>query len=58
MEVIIKLAGSLGDIYRYGKPEQKLNPIRTVASNATLEGRKARLNLFPPFEVLAKNRGH
>jgi hypothetical protein len=32
--------------------------MKLVASNATLKDRNARLNLFPPFEVLAKAKGH
>jgi len=57
-ELLLQLAGRLGEVFEQGTEERKLAVLKLVASNATLKGRNARLNLFPPFEVLAKARGH
>ncbi len=57
-ELLLQLAGRLRQVYEVGTDERKLAVIKLVASNATLKDRNARLNLFPPFEVLAKVRGH
>ena len=46
-ELLIQLANWFGDVYTEGDPSRKRALAKLVASNATLEGGKARLNLFP-----------
>lgn len=58
IELLLQLAGRLRQIYELGTDDRKLALINLVSSNATLDGRNARLNLFPPFQVLARARGH
>jgi hypothetical protein len=50
IELLLKLAGRLRQVYELGTHDRKLAVIRLVASNATFDGRNVCLNLFPPFK--------
>ena len=53
-ETLLSFARRLADIFANGSPERKMTLLKVLASNAVLDGGKARLNLRPAFEVLAK----
>ena len=57
-EALVSFANRLSEIFAKDTPGQKMRVLRVVASDATLEGRKARLNLRPAFSLLAKSRSH
>ncbi len=54
METLLRFAQRLGDIFTNGDSDKKMTLLKLVASNATLESQKARLNLRPAFTVVAK----
>ncbi len=54
METFLRFANRLGEIFEHGGPDRKMTVLKLVASNATLESQKARLNLRPAFALLPK----
>ncbi len=57
-EALVSFANRLSEIFAKDEPGQKMRVLRVVASDATLQSRKARLNLRPAFSLLAKSRSH
>ena len=53
-ETLLSFVRRLADIFANGSPERKMTLLKVLASNAVLNSGKARLNLRPAFEVLAK----
>lgn len=53
-ETLVDFANRLGEIFAAADSERKMAALKVVASNTTLEGQKARLNLRPAFAILAK----
>lgn len=54
MENLLTFAQRLAESFTMGDPDRKMTLLKLVASNATLESQKARLNLRPAFAVVAK----
>jgi DNA invertase Pin-like site-specific DNA recombinase len=54
IELLLKLGSQLSGIYKSSDSQRKRAIVKLVALNVTLKTGKARLNLFPPFEVLRK----
>jgi len=54
METLFSFVQRLADIFTTGDSDRKMTLLKVLASNATLESQKARLNLRPAFAVVAK----
>lgn len=54
VETLLLFARRLSEIFTKGDSDRKKTLLKVVASNATLHGQKAHLNLKPAFAVLAK----
>lgn len=54
IELLLKLGSQMGQVYVNSDPSRKRALVKLVSLNVSLKGGKARLNLFPPFEVLRK----
>ena len=55
-ETLLQFANRLTEIFANGGPDRRMAVLKVVASNATLGGGKARLNLRTAFAPLGKSR--
>lgn len=57
MEHFALFSRRVADLFAAGTPEDKKAVLKIVASNSTLVGGKARLNLKPAFVLVEKSSG-